>query len=281
MTMALASDASAAQIVFSVDALAEGTAFAAVPVALDSAVLSYNVPNIDSLVVSYKTLAKIIDGSISNWNDPALASDNPNTELPDLPLNVLLQAEANSLKAIGTLLETHKQNADFSRFEGIAMNEFSSPELGEGDIVIQPNSLAIVQGSATLGFLTGGMNKDTGEVNQAFANEESLTSAGTQLVSKKDGSVLGIYLDTKLEPKPLFEGETAAVPYQAIFPVMMYLVGEDALLTRAVAMYNLRMDSQGALGYANLVALPEAIRVEAIGVVSKGLPTPTVAPKSE
>ena len=279
--MSLAVDAASAQLLFSADAQGDVTSFASVPVAMDSTVLSYNVPNMDSVLVSYKTLAKILSGEITNWNDPAIAKENPNTELPDLPLTVSLDAESNSLKALATLLEHNKQKLNVSKFNAIPFAEFTSPELAAGQIVIQPNSMAVLQGSTTLGFLTGGKNAETGEVNQAFATEESLSSAGTQLVAKKTGNVIELSLDFSIEPKAAFEGETAAVPYQAIFPVNMYLLGEDIQLTRAVAMYSLRMDSQGALGYANLVALPEAIRIESIGVVSKGLPTPKVTTKSE
>jgi len=281
MSLSIAADVSTAQLVYSADPLTSGSAFASVPVAMDAAVLSYNVPNMDSILVSYKTLAGILGGKVTNWNDAAIAKDNPGMELPDLPLLVQSTAEANSLKAIENLLGNQGLKVDSAKFTAVSMADFQSPELAPGEVVIQPNSLAILQGSTTLGFLTGGKDPETGELNQAYANEESLSSAATQLVATKNGNVLDVVLDPKLEPKPLFEGEKAATPYQAVFPIRMYLVGEDSQLTRAMAMFTLRMDSQGSLGYANLGALPEIIRVEAIGIVSKGLPTPEVTQKPE
>ena len=281
MTISVGADAASSQILYSADQVTDFKSFASVPVAMDAAVLSYNVPNMDSVLVSYKTLNAILGGKITNWNDAAIAKDNPGMELPDLELTVQSSAEANSLAALENMLQNCGQKFDVTKYTPVPMSEFMSPELAPGEIVIQPNSLAILQGSTTLGFLTGGKDAETGELNQAYANEESLSAAATQLVATKNGNDLDVTLDIKLEAKPLFEGEKAATPYQAVFPIKMYLVGEDSKLTRAVAMFTLRMDSQGSLGYANLGALPEIIRVEAIGIVSKGLPTPKVNLKSE
>ncbi len=52
--------------------------------------VAFNVPGIDSVNMDAATIAAIFKGEISNWNDPAIAEQNPELELPDLriaPIN--------------------------------------------------------------------------------------------------------------------------------------------------------------------------------------------------
>ncbi|HEV7563148.1 MAG TPA: phosphate ABC transporter substrate-binding protein PstS [Solirubrobacterales bacterium] len=43
----------------------------------------YNLPEVEALKLDPETLAKIFKQEISNWNDPAIAKDNPGVELPE------------------------------------------------------------------------------------------------------------------------------------------------------------------------------------------------------
>ena len=51
--------------------------------------IAYNVPDLEGteLQLSPETLAKIFTNQITNWNDAAIAADNPGVDLPDLALN--------------------------------------------------------------------------------------------------------------------------------------------------------------------------------------------------
>ncbi len=56
------------------------------PVYVSPIAIAFNVEGVDSLELSPETLAKIFAQEISNWNDPAIAADNPDVELPDLQI---------------------------------------------------------------------------------------------------------------------------------------------------------------------------------------------------
>jgi hypothetical protein len=56
----------------------------------------------------------------------------------------------------------------------------------------------------------------------------------------------------------------------------MKLVGDDNLVTRAVARFLLRQDEEGTIGGSYLLPLAEATRIEALASVSKGLPEPVI-----
>jgi hypothetical protein len=107
------------------------------------------------------------------------------------------------------------------------------------------------------------------------AEYTSLLSASTQLVSSIEGTTLNVTLDPSIEPAAEAGLEEAVVPYQAVYPMSMGLCGEDTTLTRTMARYLLRQDSQGVILSATLMPLPESIRIEAIQIVIVGLPVPT------
>ena len=46
----------------------------------------YNLEGVEDLQLSPQTLAGIFDQQITNWNDPAIAEDNPDATLPDLTI---------------------------------------------------------------------------------------------------------------------------------------------------------------------------------------------------
>lgn len=48
--------------------------------------VAYNVEGVDSLTLTPEVTAKIFDGQITNWNDPAIAALNSGVTLPDAPI---------------------------------------------------------------------------------------------------------------------------------------------------------------------------------------------------
>jgi hypothetical protein len=104
---------------------------------------------------------------------------------------------------------------------------------------------------------------------------EAILSAKTQLVSSLEGSELTVFLDPSIEPTAEAGLNEAVPPYQAIYPFKMALCGEDTTLKRTAARFLLRQDSQGVIATSALMPLPETIRIEAIQIVTVGLPVPT------
>jgi phosphate transport system substrate-binding protein len=57
--------------------------------------IGYNVPGVTSLNLSASTLAGIFDGKITNWNDQAIAKDNPSAKLPSLPIQTFHRSDTS------------------------------------------------------------------------------------------------------------------------------------------------------------------------------------------
>lgn len=56
------------------------------PIYVSPIAVAFNLPGVDSLNLAPATIAGIFDGKITNWNDAAIAADNPDAELPDLAI---------------------------------------------------------------------------------------------------------------------------------------------------------------------------------------------------
>jgi phosphate transport system substrate-binding protein len=66
------------------------------PMTAGSVVLSYNVPGVDApLQLSRSAYTGIFLGTITSWNDAAIARINPDITLPDLPITVVRRADGS------------------------------------------------------------------------------------------------------------------------------------------------------------------------------------------
>lgn len=63
------------------------------PIYISPIAIAYNLPGVDKLNLSGETIAKIFNLEITNWNDPAIAAENPDIELPDLEIVPINRAD--------------------------------------------------------------------------------------------------------------------------------------------------------------------------------------------
>lgn len=73
-----------------------------IPWTAGAVALMYNLPGVDSLQLQPNTLAKIYTGTITKWDDPAIAADNPGANLPSLGVQVVHRADGSGTTAVLT-----------------------------------------------------------------------------------------------------------------------------------------------------------------------------------
>jgi len=73
----------------------KGGEFFYIPNVLGAITVSYNVPGVDKLQLSAETLAKIFQRELKNWNDAAIAADNPGVTLPDVAIVVARRSDGS------------------------------------------------------------------------------------------------------------------------------------------------------------------------------------------
>lgn len=77
-------------------AKAKGGSILQVPVDLGGVAISYNVPGVaKGLKLDGPTLAGIFDGTITKWNDPAIATVSGLSNLPDIPIVAVHRADSS------------------------------------------------------------------------------------------------------------------------------------------------------------------------------------------
>lgn len=72
------------------------------PMTAGSIVMGYNLPEVKELKLSRKTLTDIYFGRITNWNDQAIAKDNPGVNLPDQKITVIFRSDGSGTTAVFT-----------------------------------------------------------------------------------------------------------------------------------------------------------------------------------
>jgi phosphate transport system substrate-binding protein len=63
------------------------------PVVFGPIAVTYNLPGVDALALDGPTAAKIFNGAITTWNDPAVAALNPGVSLPGDPIHVVFRSD--------------------------------------------------------------------------------------------------------------------------------------------------------------------------------------------
>ena len=255
-------------------------AFEQVPIALDAAVLVVNIPDIFEVFLDPTQIVGIFNGTITSWADPALVVNNEGYSFPDIPIVLPTQATVSAKQAlaewIGRLAGEPLVLDSVADAVDVTDVELSMP-MEDGEIAIASFSAATYMGSTIAAILTTPGDYES----LLYADNGSISSAGTQLVATTGATGLELVLDPAIEPTPEQGTFEALAPYQAIYPVSLALCGEDNTLVRTAARYLLRQDSQGVIASATMLPLPEAARIEAIKLVVVGLPVPTPAATEE
>ncbi len=66
-----------------------------VPVFISPVDVTFNLPGIDSLNLDAETLGKMFSGEISSWDDPAIADQNPDADLPSTDISPVHRSDSS------------------------------------------------------------------------------------------------------------------------------------------------------------------------------------------
>src|SRR5580658_256961 len=65
------------------------------PVIIGPITMAYNLTGVSSLKLTPTTIAKIFQGQIKTWNDPAIKADNPGVSLPSTPITTAVRSDSS------------------------------------------------------------------------------------------------------------------------------------------------------------------------------------------
>ncbi|WP_241385648.1 phosphate ABC transporter substrate-binding protein PstS [Rhodococcus sp. CH91] len=132
------------------------------PLVFGPVALAYNVEGVDQLVLNAATAAEIFNGSITKWNDPAIAALNEGVELPDADITPIVRSDSS-----GTTdnFQQYLEVASGGAWTSGAGSDFTGG-VGEG-----------AKGSAGVAQAVSGSPNSITYVEKSFADQNGLSIA--------------------------------------------------------------------------------------------------------
>lgn len=234
-----------------------------VPTAGGAVSVVYNLPGVNNLKLSRKTLPAIFSGQITRWNDPKIAADNPGVNLPNQPIKTVVRADGSGT----TFIFTNHLSAIDAYFKGrIGVNTaprwLTNSLKGKGN----PGVASLVQ--RTPGSI--------GYVESAFAESNRLAAA--QLQNKKgvfvsptlaeaNKALAGIKFPDNFR---VFDGDPVdGYPITGLTWIMVYKNYEDPAKAQAVKQWVEWILTKGQQFNDDLkyTSIPQSVRDRALNMV--------------
>jgi phosphate ABC transporter phosphate-binding protein len=240
---------------------------------------------VTNLQLSPTNLAKIFTGVITNWNDPALAADNPQLHLPDLPIRPVVRSDGSGTTAQFTAFMASQTPALWNAFcQRVGYNQNPCPSVslwpdinatqqqfsdGVADYVAAPyNNGAITYveyGYAKQrGFPVASILNHAGYYTQPTPNAVAIALQGATLNSDLTQNLGGVYTFPDPRAYPVSSYSYMIVPTTTASP---FTTDKGVTLSKFI-LYLVCAGQQEAalLGYS---PLPKNLVQDAFNVVTK------------
>jgi phosphate transport system substrate-binding protein len=245
------------------------------PLVFGPIAMAYNIEGVDGLVLNGDTLAKIFQGQITKWNDPAIAALNEGKTLPDTDITPIFRSDSsgttdNFQKYLDAASAGAWTKGDGSEFQGGA---------GEGAQKSAGVAQAVQATPGSIGYVEKGFADQAGIPyaqidNGGGAVELTDESAGKAIDAAKfaaEGNDLTLDLASLYGTQ-----EPGAYPLVLATYEVVCSDGYDAETAAAVKSFLTvaANDGQAGLSSAGYVPLPEKFKerlltsIEAIGPAS-------------
>jgi phosphate transport system substrate-binding protein len=184
-----------------------------IPTVLGAVVPAYNVSGLSGeLRFSPQTIADICLGRISNWNDKAIAADNPGIKLPDRPIVVVHRSDGSGTNYI------------FTDYLSKVSTEWKQ-RVGKGTSVSWPVGLGAKGNEGVAGMIRQ-MDGAFGYVELIYAVENKIqyaairNSAGTWLKGSLDGATAAAASAKNMPPD--FRVSITDAPGKDAYPISSF-----------------------------------------------------------
>jgi len=242
------------------------------PLVFGPIAMAYNIEGVDGLVLNGDTLAKIFQGQIAKWNDPAIAALNEGKTLPDTDITPIFRSDSSgTTDNFQKYLEAASAGAwtkgDGSEFQGGA---------GEGAQKSAGVAQAVQATPGAIGYVEKGFADQAGvpfaQINTGSGavelTDETAGKAIDAATFVAEGNDLALNLDS-------IYGTTEEGAYPLVLATYEIVCsnGYDAETAEAVKSFLTvaANDGQANLSSAGYVPLPDAFKerlltsIEAIG----------------
>jgi len=231
------------------------------PLVFGPVALAYNIDGVDKLVVNADVLAKIFQGQITKWNDPAIAALNSGASLPDADIKPVYRSDSsgttdNFQKYLAAAAPQSWTKGAGKEFQGGAGEGAQKSSGVVQAIQATPGSIGYVEKSpaAAAGLKNAEIDSGAGAV---ALTDESTGKAVAAAKVKGDGNDLTLDLNALYASK-----EAGAYPLMLATYEIVCSKGYDADTAAAVKSFLTVSANQGQanLSAAGYVPLPDSFK---------------------
>ncbi|MCV7254142.1 phosphate ABC transporter substrate-binding protein PstS [Mycolicibacterium fluoranthenivorans] len=239
------------------------------PLVFGPVALAYSIEGVDNLVVNPEVLAKIFQGEIKKWNDPAIAALNSGTTLPDTDIKPIYRSDSsgttdNFQKYLAAAAPQAWTKGAGKEFQGGAGEGAQKSSGVVQAIQATPGSIGYVEKSPAMAANLHTAQIDSGAGAVALTDDSTAKAVGAAKF-KGEGK------DLTLDLNALYASKDAGV-----YPLMLatYEIvcskGYDADTAAAVKSFLTVSANQGqaSLSQAGYVALPDSFKQRLLASVS-------------
>ena len=128
-----------------------------VPAYVSPIAVMFNLEGVDSLNLDSDTIAQIFDQKIKTWNDPAIADQNPDVELPDTAITTVhRQDDSGTTKNFTDYLGKASKSWSYEAEDAFPVKGGVAAEGTSGVVA------AVTNGKGTIGYADDSQVKDAG-----------------------------------------------------------------------------------------------------------------------
>ena len=128
-----------------------------VPAYVSPIAVMFNLEGVDSLNLDSDTIAQIFDQKIKKWNDPAIADQNPDVELPDAAITTVhRQDDSGTTKNFTDYLGKASKSWSYEAEDAFPVKGGVAAEGTSGVVA------AVTNGKGTIGYADDSQVKDAG-----------------------------------------------------------------------------------------------------------------------
>ncbi|MCU1504190.1 MAG: phosphate transporter periplasmic phosphate-binding protein [Ilumatobacteraceae bacterium] len=240
------------------------------PVVVAPITVSYNLGGVDTLKLSPATIAKIFQVQITNWNDAAIAADNPGVTLPDQAITVVHRSDSS-----GT-------TSNFTKFLDSAVGSKGDGTwtLGTDSTVAWPANTQAGNGNGGVAQIIGSTKGAVGYVDYSDAVDAKLTfaqvenKAGKFVTADLDGAsaaAAGATVADNLTFSAVWADGDTSYPITAQTWIIVYQKQTDATKGTAIKAFldDMLTNGQKIAPDVNYAPLPAALATKAIAQLDK------------
>ncbi|MEV6411298.1 phosphate ABC transporter substrate-binding protein PstS [Kribbella sp. NPDC051718] len=232
------------------------------PMVIGPIAIAYNVDGLQKLVLDGPTAAKIFQGTVKTWNDPAIAKLNAGVTLPSAPISVFFRSDEsgtteNFTKYLAASGAGAWKGEPAKKWTGTGAGKDKSAGVAEG-VKSTKNSITYVEWSYAVDNKLGIAQIDNGSGTPVELTAES---AGKALAAAKPagtGSDLALKLDYATKVAGAYPIILAT--YEVV--CSKGLPAEKTAMVKSFLSYFASKDGQAALTDLNYAPLPEEIRIK-------------------